>query len=284
MLASVQEVAAVVTQPDKPAGRGLKLTDSPVKIKASELGIPVYQPQSLKDFEPDFKNIDPQLSVVVAYGKIIPEFILGHRKGAVNTHASLLPKYRGAAPIQRAIMNDEPETGITIQKMVPELDAGDIISTKKVTIDKEDTTGSLRNKLSVIAADLLVETVDGLDGLKGVRQDESLVTWAPKVSKEETVIKWEEPHTKIFNLIRAMNPAPGAQATLNGQSIKIWSSSLNETPGKPGQVIELSKKSFVIGCGVGSLSLEIVQVSGKNKVKGFEYARNSGIKEGDALI
>lgn len=277
------DVVAVITQPDKPSGRGLRLTVSPVKQKAKELGIKIYQPAELSDFKNVINQIDPDLSVVVAYGKIIPRFVLNHRLGAINAHASLLPLYRGAAPIQRAIMENKEETGITIQKVAFELDAGDILSVKKVAITREDTSGSLHDKLALAAARILVESVENFSELKPVQQDESKVTWAQKILKDDKNIDWNKSNIEIFNQVRALNPAPGAVTDFKGQSLKVWQTSLDNTEGNAGEVIEVSKERFIVACGQGSLNLEIVQASGKNKVKGFEFANNSGIKQGDVI-
>lgn len=278
------KVLAVVTREDKPYGRGLKVRQSPVKKKAKELKIAVLQPQDLSELKEHYKELNPDISIVSAYGKILPEWILQHKLGALNIHASLLPKYRGAAPIQRAILNDEHESGVTIQKMVAELDAGDILGEKKVAIDSVDTAGTLHDKLAVVSADLLLEVLLNFNSIKPIKQDESVVSWADKIEKDESRVNWDFTHVEIYNLIRALNPVPGARAILKGIPVKIWQAKLDERQGLPGQVIEISKSSFVISCGKGSLRLEIIQPANKNKIRGFEFARNLQFKEGEIII
>lgn len=283
-LSSHFDVSGVVTKEDKPSGRGLKVIESPVKKTASDLDIPIFQPKNLEEFKDEFYQIDPDICIVIAYGKIIPDWILEHKKGVYNLHASLLPKYRGAAPIQRAIMDDQKETGITLQKMVSELDAGDISAQKIIIINDDDTAGSLHDELSIACADLLSDTLPKLDSIEPVKQNPKEVSWAQKITKDDAIIKWQRTHIEIYNQIRALNPHPGARTRFFKNDVKIWQSKLNDLEGLPGQVVEASKRVLTVGCGEGSLDLEIIQPSNKNKIKGFEFASNLKLKKGDILI
>ena len=283
-LAENSEIKAIVTKPDKPAGRGLNIKISPVKKTAQDLGLEFYQPEDLNQMKEEYEKINPDLSVVVAYGKVLPDWILNNNKGAINIHASILPKYRGAAPIQRAIMNGDKETGVTIQKMVTELDAGDVLAAEKVEIIESDTSGTLHDKLAIVAAPLLVKVVNDFDNISMIKQDEEKATWAKKIEKEEAVIDWNKTNVEINNLVRALNPFPGAKSTLKNKQIKVYKTELNEREGKPGQVLEVNNNEFIIGCAKGSLNLAIIQPTSKNKIKGFEFARNYNIRNMEMLI
>lgn len=266
-------ICAVVTRPDKPKGRSLNLLPPPVKEEALKHSLPIYQPPkaSTPEFAEILKNHKPDLFVVVAYGEIIKTLILDiPKKGCINVHASLLPKYRGASPIQRVLMNGEKETGITIMQMVLEMDAGDMLSVVKTPIAEEMTFCELDQKLSEIAVPALVEVIHQID--KGcpssVPQDHALATFAPKLTAAEEEIHWDRPARELHNLIRALSPFPGAwcfvQIGSEKKRLKIkLSKVLSHMQGKPREILSSSKQELIIACGQGALQLLQVQLEGK---------------------
>ena len=266
------EVIGVVAQPDKPSGRGQKLTPPPTKVEAKKLGIPVYQPERIKDFIPKVRELNPDCIVVVAYGKILPrEIIYLPPYGSVNLHASLLPKYRGAAPIQRAIMAGEKETGNTIMLINERMDAGDILSQEKMPIDEEDNFITLSEKLAKSGAELLVKTLEGwFEGrIKPNPQKEEEATYAPPVHKEEFRICWKTTAKSVRDRIRGLYP--NAYTTFRGKRIKILKVRVLDTFGEPGEII--SKEKFVVGCGRGAVEiLELISPKGK-RMTGEEFMR-----------
>ena len=280
------DVKLVITQPDRPAGRGKKLTPPPVKVVAEELGIPVYQPERVKDNEElreKLLSINPDLIVVAAYGKILPEWLLNIPEyGTVNVHASLLPKYRGASPIQWALLNGEEETGVTIMKVIPELDAGDIISQRRVKIEREDNAKTLHDKLAEVGAELLVETIPlYVSGkLKPVPQNEEEATYCPQIKKEMGEIDWTRSSREIFNQIRAFTPWPSAYTTFRGKRVKILKAEPVEGSGKPGEVIEAGRE-LIVATGKGALRVERLRPEGRKEISGEEFARGYRVKPGD---
>ena len=280
------DVKLVVTQPDKPAGRGKKITPPPVKVVAEKAGIPVYQPEKVKEnseLKKKLLEIEPDLIVVAAYGKILPEWLLNLPKhGTINVHASLLPKYRGASPIQWALLNGEEETGVTIMKVIPELDAGDIISQKRVKIEKEDNAKTLHDKLSEVGAELLVETIPlYISGkLKPVPQREEEATYCPQIKKEMGKIEWSESAEKIFNKIRAFTPWPSAYTTFRGKRVKILKAEPVEGSGRPGEVIKAGRE-LTVATGKGALRIERLRPEGRKEISGEEFVRGYRVKEGD---
>ncbi len=280
------DVKLVITQPDKPAGRGKKLTPPPVKVAAKELGIPVYQPERVKDNEElrgKLLSINPDLIVVAAYGKILPEWLLNIPKyGTINVHASLLPRYRGASPIQWALLNGEEETGVTIMKVIPELDAGDIISQRRVKIEREDNAKTLHDKLAEVGAELLVETIPlYVSGkLKPVPQNEEEATYCPQIKKEMGEIDWTRSSREIFNQIRAFTPWPSAYTTFRGKRVKILKAEPVEGSGKPGEVIEAGRE-LIVATGKGALRVERLRPEGRKEISGEEFVRGYRVKPGD---
>ena len=280
------DVKLVITQPDRPAGRGKKLTPPPVKVVAQELGIPVYQPERLKDNEElrrKLLEVNPDLIVVAAYGKILPEWLLNlPRYGTLNVHASLLPKYRGASPIQWALLNGEEETGVTIMKVIPELDAGDIISQRRVRIEREDNAQTLHDRLAEVGAELLVETIPPyVSGeLKPVPQNEEEATYCPQIKKEMGRIDWRRGAEEIFNQIRAFTPWPSAYTTFKGKQVKITKAVPVEGEGKPGEVIRADRE-LVVAAGRGALKVERIKPEGRKEISGEEFVRGYRVKEGD---
>ena len=266
------EVVAVFTQPDKPKGRGQKMQYTPVKEKALNYQIPVFQPEGLKnnkDVENLIKGINPDAIVVVAFGQILPKSILELPKyGCINVHASLLPKLRGAAPINWAIINGEKITGVTTMLMDVGLDTGDILLKKEIEILEDETAGELHDKLMQLGADLLIETLKGLENgeIVPVKQDDNLSSYAPMLNKEMGHINWNRDFKSIHNLIRGLIPWPGAFTFYDEQMIKIWKSKKkrNNICGQPGEIIDVTKEGIEVACNVGSIEIiELQEVGGK---------------------
>ena len=280
-------VEAVVSNPPKPMGRGRKLNQTPVAKKALELELPLFQPQALTelDFIDSLRTIQPELFVVVAF-KILPEVLLDIPSlGAVNLHASLLPAYRGAAPIQRALMKGDAETGLTTVLIEPRVDGEGILLQQKIYIRLEDDCGSLTARMAVEGANLLLTTVDQLENgsLTPQPQNPEYVSWAPKIQPEECRINWDEPAEKIHNLIRALSPAPGAYTFLNQRRIKFLKSSVikEDVSSSPRIVVSRTSRDITIGTGCGLLQPLIVQPEGKRKMSVEDFLRGASIQAGD---
>ncbi|BAT71655.1 methionyl-tRNA formyltransferase [Thermosulfidibacter takaii ABI70S6] len=277
------DIELVISQPDRPKGRGRKLLPTPVKEKAHELGLKVLQPENIKEALPILKDIEMDVLVVVSYGQIIPKEILELPKvGPLNIHPSLLPKYRGAAPIQRALMNGEKVTGVTIMWMNERLDAGDIFLQRELPIDPEDNYGTLHHKLSLLSAEMILEALELLEKgeMKRLRQDEALSTYAKPISKEETLINWSDPALSINNKIRALSPKPGAQALLSGTRYKIYKAKVSEQEGEPGEILlkDIKKGILRVACGEGSLDILEIQPEGKKVMDVASFLRGYGHK------
>ncbi len=278
-------IVAVVTQPDRPKGRSLSLTPTPVKLVAQKIlpHVPIWQPLkcSNPEFLEDLAGLQADLYVVVAFGQILPQKLLTiPPQGCINVHASLLPKYRGAAPIQRSILQGDLETGIAIQKMVKELDAGDVIDAKKITIPEDMTYGELEEALCDLAKPLLLDVIHRYtSSIPPARpQDLAHVTFAPKIEPEEGEIRWDLPAHKIHCLVRAFNPRPGAWmwAWVNGEKkrIKVWRSKVSPLTGNKGEL--LAVKELIVGCQEGALHILEVQPEGKPRMAAADWLR--GIK------
>ena len=269
------EVVLVVTQPDKLVGRKQILVSSEVKKCAVERGIPVFQPIKIKDDYQAVLDAKPDIIITAAFGQFIPKIVLDYpRLGAINVHGSLLPKYRGGAPIQKSIINGETETGITIMYMAPKMDAGDIIAQRSIPILDSDDNGSMFCKLSILGRDLLIETLPSIiDGTNPrIPQDETKVTYSYNITHEEQFIDWNKSAREVFNQVRGLAPNPTALTSINNVVIKIFETKVvdKEFIGKPGEVVSLNKE-LVVACGLGAISILTLQVSGKNKmdVKSF---------------
>lgn len=279
LVAGGHEVAAAFCQPDKPKGRGYELAPPPVKVRALEHGITVYQPVTLRDgvaFE-ILKEINPDLIVVTAYGKILPESIINLPKfGCINIHASLLPKYRGAAPIQWSVINGEKTAGVTSMLMDVGLDTGDMLLRSEVEIGENETAGELHDRLSLVGAELLTRTLEALERgeLVPVKQDDSLSNYAPMLSKELCPIDWSRPAAEVHNKIRGLSPWPVAQTVLAGRQVKVFSSRLCDDAGaRAGDIIE-SDKRLVISCGDGRcVELTSLQMQGKKRMPAADFLR-----------
>ncbi|HLV01837.1 MAG TPA: methionyl-tRNA formyltransferase [Acidobacteriota bacterium] len=289
------EVVGVITQPDRPAGRGRQLTAPPVKKLALELGIPVYQPGRIKD-NPEVLQWalqrEPEIMIVVAFGQILPlAFFNLPPLGTLNVHASLLPKYRGAAPVIHAILNGETVSGVTIMKLDEGMDTGDILSQEEVAIPPDMTAGELEKLLAERGADLLLRTIHPYaEGrITPQPQDHELATYAPRVSTEQARINWMRPATEIHNQVRAFNPRPGAFTTLRGESVKIWRTTVSgrelEHDQPPGTIIELQPELLVC-CG-GSpqlLSIQELQVANRSSVSAREFINGMRLVVGERFL
>lgn len=269
---------AVLTQPDRPSGRGRKLTPGPVKEFSVERGIPVMQPVTLKDphVVGEIAALEADIMIVAAYGIILPEAVLDlPRLGCVNVHASLLPRWRGAAPIQQAILNGDAETGICLMQMDPGLDTGPVYASAAIDIGPEETGGELHDRLASLGASLLVERLpDIIAGrLEPIAQDEAAATYAGKIRKEDAKIDWSLPATTLHRKIRAYNPAPGAWFELAGDRIKCWSATvLDDIDGPPGVVQRSDSDGIDVTCGEGALRLTLLQRPGRRRVTAAEFA------------
>ena len=284
------QVAAVVTQPDRQRGRGKKVQFSPVKEKAAEYKIPVLQPEKARDeeFIQELETIAPDVIVVVAYGQILPERILNLPKyGCINVHGSLLPKYRGAAPIQWAVLNGEEKTGITTMYMEKGLDTGDMIDKAEVVLDPKETAGSLHDKLMNLGADLLLETLDKLEKGTIVRtkQDDSQSCYAKMLSKEMGRMDFSRSAKELEQWIRGMNPWPSAYTTMNGKTLKIWDADVVSYEGSegPGTVVKVTKDTIIVAAGEGALALKEIQLAGKKRMPVQACLLGSSVETGIRL-
>ncbi len=274
---SRHQVAAVVTQPDRPRGRSGNPQPSPVKLAAE--GLPVLQPETPKaeGFAGELRGFRPDALAVVAYGHLLPLAVL-EVAPAVNAHFSLLPKYRGAAPVQRAILNQERETGVTTFLLEPTMDSGPVLFVERITIGEEETAGELLQRLAPIGAELLVRSLDGIEehSLTGTLQDASLASPAPKIRPEEARLDWLLPAPALAAAVRAFNPSPGAWTTWRGRRLKIWRSApVSEScADPPGRVIAGSTVDVCTGSGL--LSLRQVQLEGGRRMSAEEFARGHG--------
>lgn len=285
------EVAAVVTQPDKAKGRGKAVSFPPVKEKALEYEIPVYQPVKARD--PEFvnilKEIAPQVIVVVAFGQLLPKSILDIPPyGCINVHASLLPKYRGAAPIQWAVINGEPVSGVTTMYMAEGLDTGDMILKEEIPLSGQETGGSLHDKLSEIGAGLLIKTLDALEDGTAVRtpQDDSQAgQYAKMLKKEMGDLDFSKSARELERLIRGLNPWPSAYTCLHGKTLKLWQAQVidKEYEGHLGEIVEITKDCFVIKTGKGALAVKELQLQGKKRMDAGAFLRGYALKKGEIL-
>jgi len=287
-LARVEEVTLAVTNPDRPAGRGQALRSPPVKGEAARLGIPVFQPEKARHPESVARIAAerPDLIVVVAYGQILPQSILDIPKhGCVNVHASILPRYRGAAPINWAIVRGETVTGVTIMKMDAGMDTGPMLHVREMPIGEDDTAETMFPKLSALGAEALIEVLRKLrEGtLTETPQDGSLATYAPMLKKEHGRIDWEKPAPEVRNLVRGMTPWPSASAVHDGKTLKILSASVREGRGQPGEILAVDRDGIVVACGEGAVRLGTVQPEGGRAMSSREYAQGRRVRKGDRL-
>lgn len=281
LLGAGHTVCGVFTQPDKPKNRGMKLLPSPVKVCALSHEIPVFQPAKMRDGEAlgYLRELDPELIVVAAYGKILPSEILDYPvKGCINVHSSLLPKYRGAAPINWAILNGEAVTGVTIMHMAPALDAGDIIAQASTPIGADETAPTLTARLAELGAELLVSTVEAIGAGTAARtpQDEAGSTYAPMLSRELSPMDWSKPARTLHDQVRGLLPWPAAVAEFGGIRCKVFSTDLplQTTDAAPGTILEAGKRGIDIACGGGTvLHIDELQADGGKRMKAADYLR-----------
>ena len=292
LLQSEHEVVAVVTQPDKPKGRGKAMQFTPVKEVAAEAGIPVLQPKKVREeaVVEELRSYHPDVIVVVAFGQLIPKSILEMPKyGCVNVHASLLPKYRGAAPIQWAVIDGEEKSGVTTMQMDEGLDTGDMLLTEEVTLDPEETGGSLFDKLSQVGAQLLLKTLDALENAAVTPQKqpaESTTAYADMLNKKMGEIDWSQSAVQIERLVRGLNPWPSAYTHLAGKTLKIWKAAVRpsrEQKKEPGSVILEDKKHFGIQTGDGVLEILELQLEGKKRMTADAFLRGYQLENGTKL-
>ena len=274
------EVLAVVTQPDRAVGRKKEIRMTPVKEVALAYQLPVFQPEKLsKSPELDeLMALEADGIVTAAFGQFLPSRLLASFDFAVNVHASLLPKYRGGAPIHYAIINGDKEAGVTIMEMVKEMDAGDMIASRSILIEDSDNVGTLFNKLAVLGRDLLLDTLPAyLAGdIQPQAQDQSLVTFSPNIRPEEEEIDWKKTNRQIFNQIRGMYPWPVAHTLWQGERFKIYEAELADGYGQPGEILEIWKRKLLVATGEGAIALKTVQPAGKPKMPISDFLNGAG--------
>lgn len=283
---SEHTVCAVFTQPDKPRGRKMIMTPPDVKVCAQELDIPVYQPQSMKSEEAleIINNYNPDVIVVAAYGQIIPKTVLDAPKyGCVNIHGSLLPKYRGASPIQQSVLNGDKVTGVTTMLMDVGIDTGDILLTKETEIGENETSGELFDRLADLGGELILETLKALEEgtVTPVKQDESLSSHTSKIDKSLCPIDFTKSADEVHNKVRGLNPWPVATTKICGKNVKVYSTKLCEKSGKCGHVI--STKPLIVACGEGSVEICEIQPEGKKRMSTEAFLAGHKIEIGDVI-
>lgn len=282
------EIVMVLTQPDRPAGRGMKLKASPVKVLAEQRGLAVFQPLTLKDAEVQTRinDTNADVMIVAAYGLIIPTVILNMpRFGCYNIHASILPRWRGAAPIHRSLLAGDTETGVTIMEVVPALDAGAMVSVGVVPITEHDTTQTLHDALSEKGAALMVVAMAELEkngALSAIPQDESLVTYAHKLEKSEAAIDWQKNAIEISRQVRGFNPFPVAQSLLKGEVCRIWMATAKAGKAQPGQIVDVHD-GILVGCGEGLLHITELQAPGGKRLNAQAFVQGHQLKIGDVF-
>lgn len=283
------DIVGVITQPDRKVGRKQIVTPTPVKELALEHELLVLQPEKLSgsDEMKTILDLNPDLLITAAYGQYVPTKLLNAPKfKSINVHASLLPKYRGAAPIHYAILNGDEKTGVSIMYMVKEMDAGNIISQSEILIADEDDTGTLFDKLSILGRDLLIDTLSAIFAgeNESIEQNEADVSLSPMISKKQEIINWENKAEEIFNHVRALRPAPGAYSLLNDERFKIWDTKVvkETTDIKAGRIVKVDKENLWVACGDGNvLSLLSVQPSGKKRLTIMDYLLGAELEAGD---
>jgi methionyl-tRNA formyltransferase len=274
------EIPLVVTQPDRPRGRGQTLAPSPVKEAAVRLGLEVYQPERVRRPEAveRLRAIAPDAMVVVGYGQIIPQNVIDLApKGIINVHASLLPKYRGAGPIQWSIVNGETRTGVTTMRIDAGLDTGDMLLKAETDVDPDETAIDLGRRLAVMGADLLVETLARIDSIAPEKQDAAQATYAPLLKKEDGGIDWSRPAGAIHNQVRGLQPWPGAYTTFRGQPLHVWRTRVAAAESGA------SVRPWIVRCGEGALELVEVQLEGRKRISAADFANGQRLTENDLL-
>ncbi len=292
LFADGQQILAVVTQPDKPKGRKHELSASPVKVAARDLGLPVLQPEraGAPEFIRTVRQMEPDIIVVAAFGQILKQELLDiPRYGCVNVHASLLPKYRGASPIQWAVCNGEEYSGVTTMQMDAGIDTGDILLQEKVRLRDDETGGSLFERLAAVGASLLIRTIHGLENktVKAVPQDDSQASTVRLISKADGLIDWRQPAAVIERHIRGFNPWPSAFTYRNGKLLKIWKAGVKEGGSHPaeecGRISDAAGGTFAVICGEGELTVQEVQPEGRRRMDVSAYLRGYPVRPGEVL-
>ena len=284
ILADGFQVVGVYTQPDRPKGRGMKLTASPVKEVALDAGIPVFQPENFREEETveALRALKPDICAVVAYGRILPQKVLDvPTLGCINIHASLLPKYRGSAPYQWAVLNGEKETGVTAMYLCREMDAGDMIDRVTTPIGENETAGEVLDRLALLGAGLLSKTLDRFQAgpVAGEKQDESLVSYAPMLDKSLCPIDFHRTAQQVHDQVRGLQPWPVATMELQGKHFKVHETRLTAGEGEPGQILGLTKTGLVIACGQGAVEIRSLQAEGGKRMNAPDYFRGHPLKD-----
>ena len=278
------DVVAVYTQPDRPKGRGMKMVFPPVKEVAIAHDLPVFQPEHFREDETvqQLQGLQPDVLAVVAYGRILPQRVLDIPKlGCINIHASLLPQYRGSAPYQWAVLDGLAETGVSAQYMAAKMDAGDVIGVAKTPIGENETAGQLLDRLAVLGADLLRDTLRQVENGTAVatKQDESAVTYAPMLDKSMCPIDFTKSARQIHNQVRGLHPWPVAIMELKGQRFKVHETRVLDRSGKPGEILELNKQGLVIACGEGAIEIRQLQAEGGKRMAAPDYFRGHPLED-----
>jgi methionyl-tRNA formyltransferase len=287
-LLDAEEVVAVVAQPDKPSGRGQKTVAPPVATLARERGVELLQPARARDpvFLARLQELAPDVAVVVAYGKILPQAVLDvPRHGCLNVHGSLLPRYRGAAPVQWAILNGDTETGVTIMRLDAGMDTGPMLLWRKVSIDPDETAGHLMTRLAGIGAELMLVTLGRLQGgaLVETPQDHARATLAPMLEKSAGVLDLARPAAEVKNRVRGVDPWPGAQTLLEGEVLKVWGARVVSGSGPPGRVLGADRDGVVVACGEGAVSFAELQLPGRKRLPAAAFIAGRPIAPGARL-
>lgn len=278
ILADGFEVVGVYTQPDRPKGRGMKMVCSPVKEVALAAGIPVFQPENFREEASvqQLRDLQPDICAVVAYGRILPQKVLDvPKRGCINIHASILPKYRGSAPYQWAVLDGLEETGVTAMYLTREMDAGDIIDVSRTPIGENETAGELLDRLAVLGADLLSKTLSRFaqGEVEGTAQDASQVSYAPMLDKSMSPIDWTKTARQVHNHVRGLHPWPVATAEIQGKLFKVHATRVAEGSGEPGQILGLSKTGLLVACGEGAVEILSLQAEGGKRMSAPDYFR-----------
>ncbi len=286
LLGSRHRVVGVMTQPDRPAGRGFALAASPVKKLAAARGIQVTQPESLRDAQAqaELEHFGADVFVVAAYGLILPQPVLElPRYGAINIHASLLPRWRGATPIQRALLAGDRDTGVSIMQMDAGLDTGPVLMQEKIPILENDTTGTLHDRLAELGAKLIVQALDALEAgvIKATPQPADGVTYAAKLDKRDARVDWRESAVTVNRQVRALNPSPGADARVRGVEVKIWRCAAAAGRGKPGEILSVGPHGLCVACAEGALLITELQRSGGKRLPTAEFLRGFPLSSGE---
>lgn len=278
VLADGFEVVGVYTQPDRPKGRGMKMVCSPVKEVAMAAGIPVFQPENFREEESvqQLRDLQPDICAVVAYGRILPQKVLDvPKRGCINIHASILPKYRGSAPYQWAVLDGLEETGVTAMYLTREMDAGDIIDVSRTPIGENETAGELLDRLAVLGADLLSKTLSRFaqGEVEGTAQDASQVSYAPMLDKSMSPIDWTKTAWQVHNHVRGLHPWPVATTEIQGKLFKVHATRVAEGSGEPGQILGLTKTGLLVACGEGAVEILSLQAEGGKRMSAPDYFR-----------